>query len=192
LNTSIASVAIVVFLAQANACADCPYPSGPGAPPNGATVTQAELNIAIAAVKQFESDIKAYMDCLNGPEYRKAHNGRDVDKLNAASNALQARAAVLNAQIVIYNKLHPKSGNQGQSAFQLPDPNQDFAGRNCAYFTKPLQRRNDDNEVVGLNVHANGSIVGYGKWAYICENRLWKRYGFGDSSNVRHAADVER
>lgn len=55
------------------------------------------------------------------------------------------------------------------SQFSPKDPNADYTGKSCAYFTKP------EVEVDGgrMNYYSNDSIVCYGSRMYICKARHW-------------------
>lgn len=47
------------------------------------------------------------------------------------------------------------------------DPDQNYAGKSCEYFTRP-------SDEAHLNYHADGTVLSYGKYVYKCENRRWK------------------
>jgi len=50
--------------AAGSAYADCTYPTAPDKLPDGRTATMAEMVTAQKAVKQFDSDINAYIACI--------------------------------------------------------------------------------------------------------------------------------
>ena len=61
------------------------------------------------------------------------------------------------------NNLDEKSGQQPKALPPPKDPDVDYRGKSCAYFTKPAQ---DEH---GLNYYAKGSCVSYGKSSYECD-----------------------
>lgn len=151
---------------------------------------------------------KAYNTCMQGcywdehgggkegiewcERYMKEHGPEDKRVREELENDARERTAAFSAQRErFFAKNSPGGSAAGADGFQPADPNQDYTGQPCNYFTKPLERRNAQNDVVGLNVHANGSKVAYGKFAYVCENRLWKRYGFADSFPGIQATNIE-
>lgn len=59
-------------------------------------------------------------------------------------------------------------GAAGSAAGGGPlDPDQDYSGQSCAYFTRPAAQEGR------LNYYADGSFVIYGAYAYECVNRRW-------------------
>jgi len=56
---------IVSPLLAASAMADCTYPKPPDNMPNGATASKDEMVAAMAAYKQYNSDVDAYTTCLD-------------------------------------------------------------------------------------------------------------------------------
>lgn len=47
------------------------------------------------------------------------------------------------------------------------DPNQNYAGKSCEYFTRP-------SDEAHLNYHSDGTVLSYGNNVYKCESRHWR------------------
>jgi hypothetical protein len=52
-------------LAAAQANAACNYPSDPGRMPDGNTATKEEMQAAFKLIKQYNADMKTYLECLD-------------------------------------------------------------------------------------------------------------------------------
>ena len=81
----------------------------------------------------------------------------------------------------------PQNVDPPKVAFVPRDPEADFTGKACAYFTRPAVEAGGAR----LNYYADGSAVGYGTSAYVCKDRHWKRLVGNDASSVRPAEMVE-
>jgi hypothetical protein len=103
----------------AHAQADCLYPKSPAAPPDGATATKDQMIAAAQDFKRYNSEMNAYLDCLNlemtsaapadpskltADEKKKAAQQQDAltQKHNAAVDELQAVVGRFNEQLKIY------------------------------------------------------------------------------------------
>ena len=62
-------------------------------------------------------------------------------------------------------------GKESEPLAQAKDPNSDYAGQPCAYFTKPHVRPDGS----GTNFYADGTNVCYGERMYKCEGGVWGR-----------------
>jgi hypothetical protein len=103
----------------AHARADCSYPKSPDAPPDGSTATKEEMVAAAKAFKSYNTDMNAYLDCLQleidaavpkdqsklTPDEKKklAQQQQQLTlKHNAAVDELQAVVGRFNEQLRIY------------------------------------------------------------------------------------------
>lgn len=68
------------------------------------------------------------------------------------------------------------------------DPETDYDGASCSYFTKPLV----DKDFTRMNWYADGSCVAYGKFAYSCVKGRWKNLGPESVFNCKKAQDIEK
>ncbi len=109
----------------AHARADCSYPKAPDAPPDGNTATKEQMVAAAQAFKGYNSEMNAYLDCLQleidaaapkdptkltPDEKKKAAQQQNIltAKHNAAVDDLQANVGRFNEQLRIY-KARPKT-----------------------------------------------------------------------------------
>ena len=79
--------------------------------------------------------------------------------------------------------------------FQPLDPDVDYGGQPCYYFTRQMEvsRGWDGVRTYGPGFHAEGTQLAYGKWAYRCEHGYW--VNAGDMKFFSHyptARSVER
>ena len=103
--------------------AACTYPKAPSSIPDGKTASLDEMKAAQAVVKQFVTDMEAYIKCIdedNPPaaagaplteEAKKAQDARErvrTQKHNAAVADEEAVADRFNAQRKAYNEAHAK------------------------------------------------------------------------------------
>ncbi len=103
----------------AHARADCSYPKSPDAPPDGSTATKDQMVAAAKAFKTYNSDMNAYLDCLQleidaaapkdpskltKDEQAKVKQQQILltQKHNAAVDELQAIVGRFNEQLRIY------------------------------------------------------------------------------------------
>ncbi|MEQ1579640.1 MAG: hypothetical protein ABL964_03525 [Steroidobacteraceae bacterium] len=112
LKATILSVAGGLSLLCAAAQADCTYPKAPSALPNGSTASEGEMTAAAAAFKQYNSDVTAYLACLQDETAAKSASAgasqamqiktMQSRKHNAAVEELEANVAKFNAQLRAY------------------------------------------------------------------------------------------
>ncbi|MDY0065953.1 MAG: hypothetical protein RBS02_06180 [Steroidobacteraceae bacterium] len=111
-------VALAAVLAGAAATAECVYPRAPSNMPDGATATEEEMVTGMKAVKEYNTEVTAYLSCLEmemnarieaaGPEapadqisqIKAIHTKRH----NAAVEELEAHAARFNEQVKVYKE----------------------------------------------------------------------------------------
>ena len=102
----------------AHARADCSYPKSPDAPPDGSTATKDQMVAAAKDFKTYNSDMNAYLDCLQleiaaapkdpskltKDEQAKVKQQQAIltQKHNAAVDELQAVVGRFNEQLRIY------------------------------------------------------------------------------------------
>ena len=103
----------------AHARADCSYPKSPAAPPDGSTATKDQMVAAAKDFKTYNSDMNAYLDCLQleidaaapkdpskltKDEQAKVKQQQALltQKHNAAVDELQAVVGRFNEQLRIY------------------------------------------------------------------------------------------
>src|SRR6267154_1596120 len=93
--------------------ADCTYPKKPSDPPNGAKTTQEEMVAAMKITKQYDVDVKSYLNCLDTetdslvnalgadakPEAVQQVKNKQNLKHNAAIDDLQKYADTFNLQL---------------------------------------------------------------------------------------------
>lgn len=97
----------------------------------------------------------------------------------------------------LYNTDDDSDGNRlfrlmaaAGTPFVPKNPQKDYTGEPCVFFTKPLVRPDGG----GLNAYADGGHVAYGKFYYVCQNRRWVRLGpvsaFTNQAR-EHAAELQ-
>lgn len=108
-----AAVAVAAVLMSAAATAECVYPTAPASIPDGKTATEQEMVAGMRAVKEYNAQVTAYLNCLDmqmqtdisaagteAPEETitqiKAINAK---RHNAAVEALESHAARFNEQV---------------------------------------------------------------------------------------------
>jgi len=114
--------AAVGLLASFAVNADCVYPKKPASVPDGRTATEAQMMAGMAELKQFDSDVNAYGNCLDQEtQARLSEGGADITddqrkkikaiqdkKRNAAVDELEAHAKQFNDQVRIYKEAQKK------------------------------------------------------------------------------------
>jgi hypothetical protein len=66
MNKTLISVgSALLYLASPLAFAECTFPKAPASVPDGKTATQPEMVTAMAAFKQYNADVDAYVACLD-------------------------------------------------------------------------------------------------------------------------------
>jgi hypothetical protein len=100
---TIATMLILAALAGGQAYADCVYPKAPAKIPDGSTSTLQQMLAGEATIKTYNSDIKAYTDCLK-LEHDEALSKADPSKMTPAQKkAYSARKAELDNILIQKN-----------------------------------------------------------------------------------------
>jgi hypothetical protein len=107
-----ASLLTVASLMLGTAYAECTYPRAPTHIPDGKTATQEEMLNAMKAVKEYDAQVTAYLQCLDEekaariaaipdatPEQIAQIEAIHVKRYNAAVEELQAHAQRFNEQV---------------------------------------------------------------------------------------------
>jgi hypothetical protein len=111
-----AGTVLAGLLAVAAAHADCTYPKAPTGLPDGATATQDEMVNGMKLIKEYNSQVTAYLGCLEsemntrieaaGPdapaEQVEQIKAIHTKRHNAAVEELEANAARFNEQVKVY------------------------------------------------------------------------------------------
>jgi hypothetical protein len=104
------------MLASGIAMAECVYPKAPTSIPDGQTATEEEMLAGMRAVKQYNEQVTAYLNCLEmklqsdiaaagadaSPETIAQIKAINAKRHNAAVEELEAHAARFNEQVRIY------------------------------------------------------------------------------------------
>jgi hypothetical protein len=112
----LASVALVGLLSAGFANAECLYPKAPTSMPDGATATEQQMIDGMKAVKEYNSQVTAYLSCLDmemqaridaagaeAPADQIAQiKAIQAKRHNAAVEELEAHAARFNEQVKTY------------------------------------------------------------------------------------------
>lgn len=114
---------LLACLTAATASADCSYPKAPTGLPDGATATQEEMLGGMKTIKEYNSQVTTYLECLEsemntrieaaGPDapadqveqIKAIHNKRH----NAAVEELESTAARFNEQVKVFKSKDKKS-----------------------------------------------------------------------------------
>jgi len=114
---------LLVSLAAVTASADCTYPKSPAGLPDGATASQDEMVAGMKAIKEYNSAVTSYLNCLEtemntrieaaGPDapadqveqIKAIHTKRH----NAAVEELESTASRFNEQVKVYKGREKKS-----------------------------------------------------------------------------------
>jgi hypothetical protein len=106
--------AIFAATIAASASAECPYPKAPHSAPNGSKATEAEMIAGMTAIKNYDTEVQAYIACLDTEATaRIAEAGDKTDqvspikamndkKQSAALKDLHSHADDFNAQLKAY------------------------------------------------------------------------------------------
>lgn len=115
------TLAVLAALAcSATAGAECIYPRTTADVPDGKTATQEQIVAAMNAVKRYNEEINAYLNCLQTesdaqiaalpdptPEQIRQIKGIQTAKHNAAVDELEAYATRFNEQLRAYKARNP-------------------------------------------------------------------------------------
>jgi hypothetical protein len=90
-------------LTAAAAQADCSLPAAPSKIPDGSSASDAEMLTAMQTLKTYDSDVTAYLKCLEF-ESRQNRLSQDeqVKRHNSAVDRLQTIAAKFNEQVRVF------------------------------------------------------------------------------------------
>jgi hypothetical protein len=71
--------------------ADCAYPAAPATIPDGKTAAQAEMIAAMTSFKQYNSEVTAYLSCLEQETAQKVRESGKIASLAIQVKTLQAK-----------------------------------------------------------------------------------------------------
>jgi hypothetical protein len=111
-----AAVLAFAVMVSGTAAAECLYPATPASVPDGKTATEEEMMTGMRAVKEYNTQVTAYLNCLDmqmqtditaagaeaPPETVAQIKGIAAKRHNAAIEALEAHAARFNEQVKAY------------------------------------------------------------------------------------------
>jgi len=117
------AMALIATLAGP-AYADCAYPAAPAKLPDGATATLEEMLAGQKTVKEYDTAVKAYVDCIDKeldakiakagdqlkPEQKADMQHVEAQKHNAAIDQLQSVADRFNEQVKVFKARTDKKG----------------------------------------------------------------------------------
>lgn len=123
MRTTMWALACTGVLAMGSAGAECVYPKAPASMPDGATATEEQMVAGMKAVKQYNTEVTAYLSCLEmemNARVEAAGADAPADQVeqikaihtkrhNAAVEELEAHAARFNEQVKAY-KARDKKG----------------------------------------------------------------------------------
>ncbi len=88
--------------------------------------------------------------------------------------------------VSISNNPEEKHNQQPKALMQPKDPDVDYSGKSCSFFTKPAE------EEGRLNYYAKGSCVSYGKSSYECNDKgRWQLRGPASAFRCKTAQELE-
>lgn len=110
------AIACTAALGTGAAYADCPYPTAPANLPDGRTATMEEMVAGQKAVKEYDTAIKSYVDCIDKelddsiakagdklkPQQKSDMQKVEAQKHNAAIDQLQSVADRFNEQVKVF------------------------------------------------------------------------------------------
>lgn len=116
------TLAIAALLTSTLAAAECVYPKAPSSIPDGKTATEEEMLEGMRAVKEYNNQVTAYLNCLDMQTQTDIANaGSDADpakveqikainakRHNAAVQELETHAARFNDQVKAYKAREKK------------------------------------------------------------------------------------
>ena len=111
-----AALALAGLLTGGFAVAECVYPKAPSSIPDGKSATEVEMVAGMQAVKEYNMQVSAYLNCLEmklqsdiaaagadaSPETIAQIKAINAKRHNAAVEELEAHAARFNEQVRIY------------------------------------------------------------------------------------------
>ena len=119
----VSALALTGLLASGIAAAECVYPKAPASIPDGKTATQDEMVAGMRAVKEYNGQVTAYLNCLDmqmqtdltaagaeAPQETIAQiKAINAKRHNAAVEELEAHAARFNEQVKVFKTREKKS-----------------------------------------------------------------------------------
>jgi hypothetical protein len=122
-NRIAAALVLGGMLMSSMAFAECVYPKAPGSIPDGKTATEEEMLAGMRAVKEYNTQVTAYLSCLDmqmqtdinnagtdaSPETIAQIKAINAKRHNAAVEELEAHAARFNEQVKVYKAREKKS-----------------------------------------------------------------------------------
>jgi hypothetical protein len=120
---TLAGTLLAGLLATAAANAECSYPRSPAGLPDGATATQEQMMDGMKAIKEYNSAVSTYLECLESEMATRIESAgpdapaEQVEQIkaihtkrhNAAVEELESTAARFNEQVKVYKAREKKS-----------------------------------------------------------------------------------
>ncbi len=105
--------ALTLGLGFTAAHAECAYPKAPASVPDGKSAAEPEMIEAMKTFKQYDTDVNAYIACLDQETKQKSADGGSASQImqmksmqskkqNAAVEELKAKAALFNEQVRVF------------------------------------------------------------------------------------------
>lgn len=119
----LAGLAIAGLFGASFANAECVYPKAPASIPDGSTATEQEMVDGMKAVKEYNNQVTAYLNCLDmemqaridaagaeaPPDQIAQIKAIQAKRHNAAVEELEGHAARFNEQVKVYKARSKKS-----------------------------------------------------------------------------------
>ena len=119
----LSSLVLTGLLASGLAQAECIYPKAPASMPDGATATEQEMIDGMKAVKEYNTQVTAYLNCLDmemqaridaagaeaPPDQIAQIKAIQAKRHNAAVEELESHANRFNEQVKLYKARSKKS-----------------------------------------------------------------------------------
>lgn len=135
-----AGTVLAGLLAFGAANADCTYPKAPTGLPDGSTATQEQMVEGMSAIKEYNNQVTAYLNCLETemnarieaagpqapPEQIEQIKAIHTKRHNAAVEELESNAARFNEQVKVY-KARENKGKDKKRTSSLIDYSQFIA-----------------------------------------------------------------
>jgi hypothetical protein len=119
----LSSILLTGLLSAGFAQAECIYPKAPGSIPDGSTATEQEMIDGMKAVKEYNTQVTAYLSCLDmemqaridaagaeaPPDQIAQIKAIQAKRHNAAVEELESHASRFNEQVKLYKARSKKS-----------------------------------------------------------------------------------
>lgn len=110
MKTPVMVVALLTMGVCSNALAECAFPKAPDATPDGKSASEAEMISAMAAFKQYNTEVDTYLSCLDSETEAKVKEASapgailqlkaiQQKKRTSASDERQAKVNTFNEQV---------------------------------------------------------------------------------------------